>query len=98
MFLYPNKQKTCLIGDIKIGGQPGENPPLLVANMFQKGDKLLESRKEAKFDHNAAEIRIKELEKRAQKFAEETSWNNVAKQHIELYEEVIAKRKEKMTS
>ncbi len=66
MFSYPNKQKTCLIGDIKIGGQPGENPPLLVANMFQKGDKLLESRKEAKFDYNAAEIRIRELEKISQ--------------------------------
>lgn len=63
MFIYPNEQKTCIIGDIKIGGQPGENPPLLVANMFQKGDKLLESRKEAKFDHKAAEARIKELER-----------------------------------
>jgi tetrahydromethanopterin S-methyltransferase subunit H len=66
MFLYQNKQRTCLIGDIKIGGQPGENPPLLVANMFQKGDKLLESRKEARFNHNAAQIRIKELEKISQ--------------------------------
>ena len=62
MFVYPNEQKICSIGDIKIGGQPGENPPLLVANMFKKGDKLMESRKEAKFDHEAAEARIKELE------------------------------------
>ena len=35
---------------------------------------------------------IKELENGARKFAEETSWNNVAKQHIELYEEVIENR------
>jgi len=35
--------------------------------MFQKGDKLLESRKEAKFDHKAAEARIKELEEISKK-------------------------------
>lgn len=40
---------------------------------------------------------IIKMEKAAQKFAEDTSWNKVAKQHVRLYEEVIAKRKEKLT-
>jgi tetrahydromethanopterin S-methyltransferase subunit H len=66
MWRYDKEQKICDINGIKIGGQPGVNPPLLVANMFQKGDTLLESRKEAKFNHNAAETRIKELEKISQ--------------------------------
>ena len=36
--------------------------------------------------------RIRELEANARRFAEETSWNNVAQKHIELYEEVIENR------
>jgi tetrahydromethanopterin S-methyltransferase subunit H len=62
MWQYSKEQKIFDINGIKIGGQPGVHPPLLVANMFQKGDTLLESRKEAKFNHAAAEARIKELE------------------------------------
>ena len=35
MFSYEREQKVCTIGSIKVGGQPGENPPLLIGNMFQ---------------------------------------------------------------
>ena len=63
MWRYDREQKIFDINGIKIGGQPGENPPLLVANMFQKGDTLLQSRKEHKFDRNAATERIRELER-----------------------------------
>ena len=45
-----------------MGGQPGENPPLLIGNMFQKGDLLLEDRKGGKFNKKAAKERIFELE------------------------------------
>lgn len=62
MFRYPLDQKVCHIGGIKVGGQLGENPPLLIGNMFQKGDLILESRKEGKFNREAAEERIRELE------------------------------------
>lgn len=62
MFRYDKPQKVCRIGGLKIGGQPGENPPLLIGNMFQKGDKIIENRKEGKFNREEAEKRIHEME------------------------------------
>lgn len=61
-FRFERVQKVCNIGGIKVGGQPGENPPLLLASLFQKGDKLVESRKNRKFDREGAAARIKEME------------------------------------
>ncbi len=66
MLKYDLEQRVCNIGHIKVGGQPGENPPLLIGNMFQKGDVLLESRKERKFNRSAAEERIQEMERISQ--------------------------------
>lgn len=66
MFRYDKQQKVCTIGDIKVGGQPGENAPLLIGNMFQKGDILIESRKERKFNKVGAEERIHEMERLSQ--------------------------------
>ncbi|MCL2336811.1 MAG: tetrahydromethanopterin S-methyltransferase subunit H [Firmicutes bacterium] len=54
MFILEREQKVCQIGDFKIGGQPGENPPLLISSMFHNGDKILESRKERKFNKEKA--------------------------------------------
>jgi tetrahydromethanopterin S-methyltransferase subunit H len=62
-FRYEKQQKVCDIGGIKVGGQPGENPPLLIASLFQKGDKLIESRKQRKFDRQGATKRIREMER-----------------------------------
>jgi tetrahydromethanopterin S-methyltransferase subunit H len=62
MLRYELTQKICTIGGVKVGGQPGENPPLLIGNMFQKGDVILESRKEGKFNREAATERIREME------------------------------------
>lgn len=63
MLRYDSEQKVCRIGGIKVGGQPGENPPLLIGNMFQKGDALIESRKERKFNQKEARARITEMER-----------------------------------
>ena len=62
MLRYKKEQQVCDIGGLRVGGQPGENPPLLVGNMFQKGDALLKSRKHGEFDRREAEVRIRELE------------------------------------
>lgn len=62
MFRYDVEQKVCSIGGVKIGGQPGENPPLLIGNMFQKGDRILGDRKQGSFDRKAAEEKIREVE------------------------------------
>ena len=64
-FRYAKDQKVCQIGGIKLGGQPGENPPLLLGSLFQKGDKLVESRKKRKFDRAGATERIQEMERLA---------------------------------
>ena len=66
MLKYDLKQKVCNIGGLKVGGQPGENPPLLIGNMFQKGDILIESRKERKFNKEGAKERIHEMERLSQ--------------------------------
>lgn len=66
MLKYDLEQKVADIGGIKVGGQPGQNAPLLVANMFQKGDSLLESRKERKFNKKEAQERIREIEQLSQ--------------------------------
>jgi len=66
MLGYTSEQKVCNIGGLKVGGQPGENPPLLIGNMFQKGDTLIESRKERKFNRKEAEERIHEMERLSQ--------------------------------
>lgn len=47
-------QKTCKIGPFTVGGSVGENPPLMIASMFHNGDRLLESRKERKFNRTKA--------------------------------------------
>jgi len=66
MLMYDLEQKVCTIGGIKVGGQPGENAPLLIGNMFQKGDTLIESRKERKFNRAGAKERIQEMERLSQ--------------------------------
>ncbi len=62
MIKYDLDQKVCHIGNIKVGGQPGQNAPLLIGNMFQKGDTLIESRKERRFNRKEATARIHEME------------------------------------
>jgi tetrahydromethanopterin S-methyltransferase subunit H len=62
IFRFEREQKVYDIYGMKVGGQPGERPPLLIANMFQTKDKLVESRKPVKFDKIQAADRIKELE------------------------------------
>jgi len=64
LFRFDKEQKICNIGNIKVGGQPGENPPLLIASLFQKGDRLLIDRKGPQFDKDKAKeyiIRQEEL-------------------------------------
>ena len=61
MFRFSKEQKVCSIAGIKIGGQPGENPPLLIASMFHNKDVILEDRK-GKFNRQKAKELIKKQE------------------------------------
>jgi len=62
VFRFEKEQRVANIGGLKVGGQPGENPPLLIASMFHNKDKILEDRKTAKFDRARAMELIRKQE------------------------------------
>jgi tetrahydromethanopterin S-methyltransferase subunit H len=62
LFTFDTEQKVCTIGNVKVGGQPGENPPLIIPSLFQKGDPCVESRRERKFNKIMATEQIRRLE------------------------------------
>lgn len=61
LFRFEKEQKVCNIGSIKVGGQPGDNPPLLIASMFHNKDRILSDRK-GNFDRQKAKELIKKQE------------------------------------
>lgn len=67
LFQFETPQKTCSVGQIKIGGQPGTNPTVLIGSMFHKGDALINSRKSASFDKNKARECLQKLSDISQK-------------------------------
>ncbi len=61
MFQFNRKQKVFTLNGIKVGGQPGENPPLLIASMFHNKDRIVTDRK-GHFDRKQAAELIKKQE------------------------------------
>jgi tetrahydromethanopterin S-methyltransferase subunit H len=53
MFRFKTEQKVFTFAGIKIWGQPGENPPLMISSMFHNKDKIMEDRK-GNFDRRRA--------------------------------------------
>src|SRR5512140_724851 len=53
MFRIEKEQKVFSLNSIKIGGQPGENPPLMISSMFHNKDKIVQDRK-GNFDRQQA--------------------------------------------
>ncbi len=51
MFRFQKEQKVFSFGGIKVGGQPGDRPPLLIASMFHNKDKIMEDRKGEKWEY-----------------------------------------------
>ena len=58
LFRFAREQQVAEVGGIRVGGQPGENPILLIGSVFHKGDHLLEQRKQGRFDREKAKERI----------------------------------------
>ncbi|MHA1649104.1 MAG: tetrahydromethanopterin S-methyltransferase subunit H family protein [Candidatus Helarchaeota archaeon] len=58
MFQFRKEQKIFEIGKIKIGGQPGQNPPALIGSIFFKSHKIVEDDKRGIFDKKQAETLI----------------------------------------
>jgi tetrahydromethanopterin S-methyltransferase subunit H len=54
MFVFKIAQKTYDLGKIRIGGQPGENPPALVGGLFFKGQEVVKDSNAGLFDEDLA--------------------------------------------
>jgi tetrahydromethanopterin S-methyltransferase subunit H len=62
MFTFQKEQKVFNFSGIKIGGQPGENPPLMISSMFHNKDRIVRDRK-GNFDKaRAKEIILRQEE------------------------------------
>lgn len=61
MFRFKTEQKIFRIGNVKVGGQPADNPPLLIASMFHNKDRILIDRK-GNFDRKKAVELIRKQE------------------------------------
>jgi tetrahydromethanopterin S-methyltransferase subunit H len=61
MFKFQREQKVFNFNGIKIGGQPGENPPLMISSMFHNKDRILKDRK-GDFDRQRATEIIRKQE------------------------------------
>ena len=66
LFRFDTPQQVMKIGNIEVGGQPGERPPALFANMFQTGHKIVESRKPPRWDKTRAADEVKLVEEMSQ--------------------------------
>ena len=62
-FILEKEQTVCDIGGVKVGGQPGANPTVLIGSMFHKGDKLVKNRTSGEFDREGARTHIEALER-----------------------------------
>jgi len=54
MFVFKKEQKAFDFGGVTIGGQPGENPTVLVGGLFFAGQPIVEDTKEGLFDKAVA--------------------------------------------
>jgi len=69
MLKFSAEQKIYKIGDIKIGGQPGQLPTVLIGNIFYKGMPEVADHKEGRFD----EEKVKHWITIAEEFSKETA-------------------------
>lgn len=55
MFRFTAEQKTFNIAGVKVGGQPGQVPTVMIGTIFYHGDKLVVDEREGVFNRSAAE-------------------------------------------
>lgn len=67
MFKFVKEQKIFEIGNIKIGGQPGELPTVLIGSLFHEGHRIVKDRNLGIFDKPEAERLIKIQEEMSDK-------------------------------
>ena len=54
MFRFERPQCIFEVGGVRVGGQPGELPTVMIGSMFYRGDKVVSDQNKAIFDKQAA--------------------------------------------
>jgi len=62
MFRFSKEQMVFEISGVKVGGQPGENPTVMIGSIFYRGDKNVQDERSGAFNREAAEDLISKLE------------------------------------
>lgn len=63
MFRFERNQKIFEIGGVKVGGQPGELPTVLIGSLFHRGHRIVKDRRLGVFDKVKAQRLIETQEK-----------------------------------
>lgn len=61
MLEFEKEQKVIKIGGLSIGGQPGENPTVMIGTVFYAGHRALLDEKTGKFDKSLVEKEVNEF-------------------------------------
>lgn len=69
MFRFRKNQTVIEISDVKLGGQPGELPTVLIPSIFYVGQRLVTDQKKGLFNQEKAEALIKRTEEASDKTA-----------------------------
>jgi tetrahydromethanopterin S-methyltransferase subunit H len=69
MFRFRKNQKIVEVGGVKLGGQPGELPTVLIPSIFYVGQRLVADEKKGLFDQEKAETLINRTEEASDKTA-----------------------------
>jgi len=67
MFRYEKEQTIIKIGDVELGGQPGELPTVLIGTIFYKGHKIVSDPQKGIFNKMGAEALINRQEELSEK-------------------------------
>lgn len=67
LFKFKSKQRIFEIGNVKIGGQPGELPTVLIGNIFYGGMPEVTNHKKGEFDRKSVLRWVKTAEKLSEK-------------------------------
>jgi tetrahydromethanopterin S-methyltransferase subunit H len=67
LFKFETEQKIFRIGNIEVGGQPGELPTVLIGTIFYQGEKIVKDEKTGKIDREKAEEYIEKQSELSEK-------------------------------
>ena len=67
MFEFEAEQRIFRLGDVEIGGRPGEFPVVLIGSIFHEGHGIVEDRSVGRFDEVKARKLILRQEKASRK-------------------------------